>query len=350
MKELYVNILNQVLEERKIYEKLGRDTRILIIDGLNNFIRIWVVHPATNDDGIHIGGITGFLQTLGVAIRKINPTRVIVVFDGKGGSVKRRKLYPQYKQNRGKGVRLNRAHKWANDEEEHKQMLYQLSRIIKFLKNLPVTLISIDNIEADDTIGYITKSLCNDENQKIYIMSTDKDFYQLIRENVFIWNPINKRVLDIEWILEHFEGIHPSNFILYRAATGDPSDNIQGIKSLGIKTLIKNFPLLKEDTQHSINDMLVYAQNTLGDTRASHLLLDNRIQYELNHTLMILAESNISTSAKLKIIEKFNEKTTYLNRIMVRKLVIQDKLYSVFKDINSWLDNNMSILNSFSIK
>ena len=64
--------------------------RILLVDGLNTFIRSFVANPATNDNGIHIGGISGFLHSIGYAIKNIKPTRIIICFDGTGGSQRRR--------------------------------------------------------------------------------------------------------------------------------------------------------------------------------------------------------------------------------------------------------------------
>lgn len=72
---------------------------ILIIDGLNTFIKSFCVSPYINTDGIHTGGISGFLKSIGYAIKLFNPTKCVIVFDGSGGSQKRRKIYPITKIN-----------------------------------------------------------------------------------------------------------------------------------------------------------------------------------------------------------------------------------------------------------
>ena len=74
--------------------------RVLIVDGLNTFIRSFAVNPAINDDGLHIGGLVGFLKSIRYSSDVLKPSRVIIVFDGKGGSKKRRKILPEYKGNR----------------------------------------------------------------------------------------------------------------------------------------------------------------------------------------------------------------------------------------------------------
>ena len=93
---------------------------------------------------------------------------------------------------------------------------------------------AIQDIEADDTIGYITSQILRDS--KITIMSTDKDFYQLIDDRVDVWSPTKKVLVTKERIFEDFE-ILSKNFIYYRIIDGDASDNINGIKGYAIKTI-----------------------------------------------------------------------------------------------------------------
>ena len=73
---------------------------ILIIDGLNAFLRSFTMINHLNADGHHIGGLTGFLKSIGYAIKMLSPTKVVIVFDGIGGSSARRNLFPDYKANR----------------------------------------------------------------------------------------------------------------------------------------------------------------------------------------------------------------------------------------------------------
>ena len=93
LRKRYREILSDI--GKQVSTEQGLNEHVLIIDGLNNFIRTWAVSPATNADGQHIGGIVGFLQTIGLAIRTIMPTRVIIAFDGKGGSARRKKIFPE---------------------------------------------------------------------------------------------------------------------------------------------------------------------------------------------------------------------------------------------------------------
>jgi hypothetical protein len=90
MNNRYFSILEEIKKKGGKLDDGHFNDKVLIIDGLNTFIRVFSVIPTLNDDGIHVGGIVGFLKSVGYAIKMLNPTRCIVVFDGKGGSVRRR--------------------------------------------------------------------------------------------------------------------------------------------------------------------------------------------------------------------------------------------------------------------
>jgi len=351
MNEKFKNLLKEIKEDRAIFEKSNLNSRILVVDGLNNFIRTWVMTPTINEDGLHIGGITGFLKTLGVSIRTLNPTRLILVFDGKDGSKKRKKLYSGYKGNRGHSVRLNRTYDWSSDAEEEEQMIRQLTRSIQYLSNLPCTIMMLNGIEADDTIGYIATELCenNKDVEKMWIMSSDKDFYQLISDKVVVWNPIKKQIIDKKKILEDYQ-IYPHNFLLFKAMNGDSSDNLPGIKGVGNKTGIKHFPLLTEQRQIVVNDVISYALGHQNSSRLCKQLIDNKEQYLLNYKIMKLTGGEINKSAALKIIELFNNPVKKTNIKSIQNLVMEDKLWTAFPNINSWISTNFSQLNYFASK
>ena len=172
----YLSILEEIKKSGGRVDSGKPNDSVLLIDGMNLFIRVFSAIPTTNEDGVHVGGIVGFLRSLAFAINMIRPTRTIVVFDGKGGSNRRRKLYSDYKNKRRTSYRVNRVAGLENVEDERRNMLMQLRRVADYLELLPLTTISVDGIEADDAIAYIAKSVIPD-GEKV-IMSTDKDFMQ----------------------------------------------------------------------------------------------------------------------------------------------------------------------------
>ena len=159
----------------------------MIVDGLNTFIRSFAVNPAINEDGLHIGGMMGFLKSLRYTSDILKPSRVIVVFDGKNGSGRRQKIYPEYKGTRKVKRRLNRNVDWGTaPADEQQSMKQQMGRLIEYLEQLPLTLVSVDGIEADDTMAYISQQLL--PKSDCILMSTDKDFLQLVDDRVKVWS------------------------------------------------------------------------------------------------------------------------------------------------------------------
>ena len=234
MAESIFDILNDVKE----VDTTDPNSRVLIIDGMNLFLRNFSVNGMLNDNGVPIGGVMGFLKSLALSIREVNPTRVVVAFDGKGGSTRRRKILPSYKNNRKPGKRMTRWDAWKNYEEEKASQKSQIERLIQYLKVLPINVIQIDNIEADDTIAYITNNLLEKE---VTIMSADQDFLQLVNERVTVWSPIKKKFYTPDLVMKDY-GVPAHNFLMYKVLMGDKSDNIEGIKGLGPKKLPKIVP------------------------------------------------------------------------------------------------------------
>ena len=147
---------NQIKQNTVQQESLQRDDKVLIVDALHTYIRHFPATPTMNDDGDHIGGVTGFLKSVGMIVRQFRPSRVILAFDGKGGSQKRRQAFSGYKDNRKSMTKLNRTYNFQTKDEEKESMRWQLKLLVNLLESLPVTVVAAENIEADDTIAYYT--------------------------------------------------------------------------------------------------------------------------------------------------------------------------------------------------
>ena len=286
----YLSIFDEIKKKGGSLDGGQPNDKVLIIDGLNTFIRVFSVIPTTNDDGIHVGGIVGLLKSIGYTINMIRPTRTIVVFDGKGGSSRRRKIYPEYKAKRKTKYRVNRSYDFASPEDEKQNMIMQLQRIVEYLETLPITVLSYDNIEADDTIGYLCRQVLTES--QITVMSTDKDFLQLANGRIKIWSPTKKKMYDESAVLDEY-GISSHNLIWYRVLDGDKSDNIKGVKGLGLKTIQKKLPFLSENRIVNIDEVI-------------NKLPESKDVIELNYKLMQLSDVDISGTTKTKIIDKVN--------------------------------------------
>lgn len=302
--------------------------------------------PSMNDNGVHVGGITGFLKSVGFAIKVLKPTRVILVFDGKGGSQRRRKLYPDYKGKRKVAQRYNRAVHISNQADERESMKMQLGRLIQYLETLPMKIIIIDNIEADDVIAHIVANPLGNEQNMYYIMSTDKDFYQLVSENVHVWSPTKKKLYTPELLLEEY-GITSNNFIMYRILDGDVSDNIDGVKGIGIKTIHKKLPILSESTEVTIDSLLSFRNGKDGKVYES--LLNSEDLLRRNFQLMQLKNVDISGTSKLKIIDAIRDEVPRLNRWNFEMLAREDYINGSFPNLEHWLKECFDKLNSYGI-
>jgi DNA polymerase-1 len=330
----YLSIFEEIKKKGGSLDDGKPNDKVLIIDGLNTFIRVFSVIPTTNDDGIHVGGIVGFLRSIGYTINMFSPTRVIIVFDGKGGSTRRRKLYPAYKENRKTKYRVNRAYDFASQEDEKQNMIMQLQRVVEYLDNLPITVMSYDNIEADDTIGYLCKQVLTES--EITVMSTDKDFLQLANSKIKVWSPTKKKMYDEKAVLEEY-GITSHNLIWYRVLDGDKSDNISGVRGLGLKTIQKKLPFLSENRIVEMDEVITE-------------LPESKDVIELNYKLMQLSNVDISGSTKTKIIDKVNEPINRLVKFQFEKMFLEDKLYTALPNLNSWLLTNFNQLNRYAEK
>ena len=306
---------------------------VMLIDGMNTFIRVFSAIPTTNDDGIHIGGIVGFLRSLAFNINMIRPTRTIIVFDGKGGSKPRQKIYSQYKAGRKVRSRLNRLVDWGGGpHDERESMALQLKRLVEYLECLPLTIVSIDNLEADDIMSYICNLVLKES--QFTIMSADKDFYQLVDKRVKLYSPTKKILYDRETIKKEF-GVYPQNVLTCRVVEGDKSDEIPGVRGIGVKTLIKEFPLLVEDRVFNTKDLLDMASSR--NTRISKMIQDNELIIKRNYLLMQLGDPDIKNQTKLKIGDSVRGMAPKLVKYQLQTLFVKDKLWGQIPNFDNWL-------------
>jgi len=230
---------------------------ILIVDGLNLFTRHYVAHPALNASGEQIGGTIGFLHAVSSLSEKFKPSNIIVVWEG-GGSSRRRSIFKDYKQKR-RPAKLNRYYEDdIPDTVENRNM--QLSLLIELIKNTPICQMYVPDCEADDIIGYISKNRF--KNNKKLIVSSDRDFYQLLDKKTIIYSPTWKKLVTSIQVIEKF-GISPENFCLAKSICGDPADNIEGVERVGFKTLSKKFPSLSSKNTVFIEDIIKECNNMI---------------------------------------------------------------------------------------
>ena len=343
----YQKLFQDIVKEHQEGGPSDINSRILILDGLNTFIRVFSAVPALNDDGDHIGGVTGFLRSIGSVIRQLKPTRVIICFDGKGGSKRRKKIYPDYKANRAVSTKFNRYQEFASKADESESMKKQFGRLIEYLNCLPVTMLAVDNIEADDSIAYIANEVFTEDKHKVQIVSTDRDFLQLVNNRISVWSPIKKKLYTPSLMREEF-GISSNNYLLYRTFIGDKSDNIPGLKGVGLKSLLKHFPIITQDEDLSVQEIIDYAESVDKKYKVHENVISNKNILQLNYQLMQLKEVDINGNAKMLALNMVKGDINKMNTFEFKKMFMTDKMYTVIKDLDSWLNNSFNSLNAYA--
>ena len=284
--------------------------RILLVDATLNYLRNYAVVPTLDRNGNRIGAVYGMLTTLSYFIKTLQPDRMILLWDGKGGSKKRRKILGEYKGGRKpvRPPRINKNYDFEEDDllENKKRQRYRLA---EYLHDLPVTEITIDDVEADDIIGYLNQHYPDD--QKI-IASTDKDFFQLLGAKTVIFKPISKEFYTKKSLVEEYN-IYPHNFAVARSITGDKSDNIVGVYRVGLKNLLKYFPFMSDEDRVTIDDLMDFSREKVLEKRGQKYqkFLDLEEQIRKNLKVIQLDIPLISYSNIGVIQEKVKEPITY---------------------------------------
>tara|TARA_B100000683_G_C12475686_1_gene549450 strand:+ start:407 stop:1438 length:1032 start_codon:yes stop_codon:yes gene_type:complete len=329
-KELF-KLLDGIQEQG---EETVQSERILFIDGLNLFFRNFAVMNMVNPDGIHIGGLGGFFRSLGAMIRQIDPTQVYVIFDGAGSANNRKNINPLYKSGRD----LQRITNWDafdDKQDEDDSKVDQMIRVIQYLKTLPVKTISIDKVEADDIISYLSKVVIKNPKDKAFIVSSDKDFIQLVSDNVIVYRPMEKEYYTEQTVIDKYK-MSPKNFLLHKTLLGDNSDKIKGVKGLGEKGIYKKFPELMERDM-DLQDIFSICEAKFKDHVVYARVLQNMDEMENNYKIMNLENPMISDKEK-----------EYLNKVVSSEVppyipeqflafYNQDKLGGMIRNVEFWV-------------
>ena len=316
--------------------------RMMIVDAYNQFIRGYIVDPSKNTNGSPIGGIRTFINICNKLTREIKPDLIVLVWDGKGGSKKRRSLNKDYKAGR-KPPRTNWSQVGMPEEEIIDNKVWQQMRVIEYFNQTPVLQFMEPLVEADDVISYV-KSIFEDW-QKV-IVSADKDFIQLLDDKTVLHRPIQKEYLNKNSVVDKF-GIHPKNFALARAIVGDPSDNLPGVPRVGLGTVAKRFPFLKEEKDYYISDILEESSSSENKKLKLHQnILECEQLIQDNYNIMQLSSPMLSIQLKQKIDETFKDYSPHYNQTELRKLMLQDGVLTVSTtDLEQRFNN---IITSFS--
>jgi DNA polymerase I len=198
------------------------DAYALIFRGYYAFIK----NPRINSKGLNTSAIMGFMNSLLEVIRREKPDHLAVAFD-KGGSTFRLEMFEAYK---------------ANRDETPEAIKIAVPYIHQLLQSMHIPIIEKEGFEADDLIGTLAKQ-AEKEGYQVYMVTPDKDFAQLVSENIFVYRPARMgndiEIWGVEEVKQKFEIERPDQVIDFLGMMGDAVDNIPGLPGVGEKTAKK---------------------------------------------------------------------------------------------------------------
>lgn len=208
---------------------MATQKRVFLLDAFALIFRGYyalIKNPRINSKGMDTSAILGFTNSLLDVIRREKPDLLAVAFD-KGGSSVRTEAFEDYK---------------ANRQETPEAIKIAVPYIQDILKAMHIPIVEEKGIEADDLIGTLAKQ-AEKEGYQVYMVTPDKDYAQLVSENIFMYRPARMgngiEIWDIEKVKEKFEIENPLQVIDYLGMMGDAVDNIPGLPGVGDKTAKK---------------------------------------------------------------------------------------------------------------
>lgn len=247
--------------------KTPKNFTTLLVDGSNLLEIAFHGDKRLSSNGKMVGPIFQFLLQLKILLKKGNFRYVYVFWDGDNSGLYKAMLLPSYKSNRDKeyiieeglseymkefNANLKRIQKYIRDKDKarsdekkkEKEIFYEQREVVMAcLEELFVRQCIADKVEADDFIGYYVVN--KKPNERIVIVSNDRDLTQLISEDVIVFIPSLKKFINTKNHTAEM-GYDYRNVLLKKVICGDTSDSIKGIKGVGETTLFKNFPEFKE--------------------------------------------------------------------------------------------------------
>ena len=304
---------------------------VIIIDALNMFLRSYVISPHLDKKGWPVGGTIGFLKSLQKVARDFAADEIIVAWDGHEGSQRRRSMNKDYKGGR-KPVRFNRRAVEIPEDKEEANKGYQQVRLMEYLNEMPVIQLVADFTEADDIIALVINHERYNGWRKT-IISSDKDFFQLCREDVQIYRPIQKKIVTEQTVVEDFK-IHPRNFALARAIAGDSSDNLPGIKGAGLKTIAKRFPYLSREDEYEVSDIIRDCAMQGKKLKIHENIEKSQKLIKDNYAIMQLQYPNIRPMNREIIKKAINDFEPYFDKIKFSQMLLEDDALTLkFNDL-----------------
>jgi DNA polymerase-1 len=309
-------------------------SNIVLIDGWNIFYQHYQRHTAKDGNAEPIGGFIGTINFIQKIIQKFRAQECYVVFDGPNAGFRRKQIFKEYKDKRGRktgrviNVMLN-----ENLTETYSNEDYQLNELFNCLRLLPIKIITAEFYEADDMIAYLLRRFTDDN---CFICSMDRDYLQLVNDNVFVYSPQKQILYTKETIKEVYE-VPVENLLYYRSVVGDSSDKLIGLKGFKSKTLLELVSEIKTTIFDSIGDFIKHLEVVEGKGKNIQKLHDSKEQLLLMYQLMYLS-GDLSLGAA-NYIEGIiaEQKTKTFTKFGFKSHLSATPLKNFIKDYDLWI-------------
>ncbi len=241
---------------------------VTVVDTFAFFFRAYfALPPLKSPDGFPTGLLTGFVNFIHQLQREHMTDYIVFALDSKEGSF-RKEIYPEYK---------------ANRPTPPEDLVAQLSVAIEWIKKMGFKTLSKDRYEADDVIATVMK-FAKEQNILGKMVSSDKDLYQLIYDHqIFLYDWVKRKNIGVEECVAKF-GVQPEDFVDFQALIGDSSDNVPGVKGIGIKTASK---IINE--YHTLEAVYENIEH-VGTKRIQKLLLEHKEEAFISRELVRLRD------------------------------------------------------------
>ena len=272
------------------------DKKLFLIDAYALIFRAYyafIKNPRINSKGLNTSAIFGFTNTLFDLMKKEKPSHLAVVFDV--GETFRHQVYKEYK---------------ANRQETPEAIRIAVPYIHKLMEALKISCLWKEGYEADDVIGTLAKK-AEKEGYTTYMMTSDKDYAQLVSENIFVFKPASRgndiEIWDVDSVKEKFAVKNPSQVIDLLGMMGDSVDNIPGIPGVGEKTakqFIKEYGSIENLFAHSheLKGKMrekVEANKEMGILSKKLATIETNVPIEFNYESLTVEKPDIEEVIKI---------------------------------------------------
>lgn len=254
--------------------------KLFLLDAMALIYRAYFAlnkNPRINSKGLNTSAVLGFANTLWDVLRNEKPTHIGVAFDTMAPTI-REEGYAEYK---------------ANRERMPEDIALAIPYIVKLIEAFNIPILKVDGYEADDVVGTLAKRAEKDDF-KVFMMTPDKDFGQLVSENIIMYKPARKgnkpELVGVDEICSKYKIQHPEQLIDILGLWGDASDNIPGVPGVGEKTaskligeygsiekLLENTDQLKGKLKENVE---TFADQAILSKQLATIILDVPIEYD----------------------------------------------------------------------